>query len=123
MTNINPGTTRSIRFDRGASMHRRIKSPQQTPDAVVTDQEQERVAEIEWRQAQGMDRRNIMKSMGLAAVLGAGAVGALAGCTSSSSATSASKEAKAGKPIKLLDVGFGDVIPWCVQITNSTKFW
>lgn len=103
-------------------MHRRIKSSHTAQETRVSDQEPERLDELEWREARGMNRRDIIKSMGLAAVLGGGAV-TLAGCSTSSSAQDASNASKGGKPIKMLDVGFGDVIPWCVQMANSTKFW
>jgi len=101
------------------------------PDGQPDDFELARQDEVASYRRKGMSRRDIIKTMGLSAVLTSGVVGSLAACTGQASsqaaatttALAASAAAGSGKPIKLLDIGFGDVIPWCVQIAEATKFW
>ena len=76
----------------------------------------------------GMSRRGILKRMGITAVMTPPVLAALSACTGDSESDVAAKAssgalAAGGKKIKALEVSFGDVIPWCVQITDSMRFW
>ncbi len=96
----------------------------------LSDHELARRDEVSFYQKKGMSRRDIIKTMGLGAVLGTGAIAALAACSSSgdvaaatAAATDTATAAAGGKKLKALEVSFGDVIPWCVQITDSMRFY
>jgi ribose transport system substrate-binding protein len=98
-------------------------------DETLNDEELDRRDRLAFYARRGLSRRETIRQLGIGAVLSTGVVSALAACSGSSSssasaATAAAASAAAGgRPIKYLDVGFGDVIAWCDQIRDSTKFW
>lgn len=98
-------------------------------DVPLSDLDSERESRLSFYERRGLSRRETLKRAGLAAVLSGGVASALAACTGSStssasaSASAAAGAAKGSKPLRMLDVGFGDVIAWCDQIRDSTKFW
>lgn len=92
-----------------------------------SDFELARRDEVNFLANKGMSRRGILKRMGIAAVMTPPVVAALSACTGDSKdeteAKASSGATGGGQPIKALEVSFGDVIPWCVQITDSMRFW
>jgi ribose transport system substrate-binding protein len=91
-----------------------------------SDFELERRDQVDYLVSKGMNRRSILRRMGITAVLTPPVLAALSACTGDSESDTADKvqgAASGGKTIKMLEVSFGDVIPWCVQITDSMRFW
>ncbi|MBF4766207.1 sugar ABC transporter substrate-binding protein [Nocardioides agariphilus] len=97
-----------------------------TGSAGPSDFELERRDQVDYLVSKGMSRRGILRRMGITAVLTPPVLAALSACTGDSESDVATKlggSAVDGKKIKMLEVSFGDVIPWCVQITDSMRFW
>jgi ribose transport system substrate-binding protein len=83
--------------------------------------------ELNAYKSRGMNRREMIKRAGAGALV-FGVMGGLldsvgTSVASASTVKDAAHAVTSGKKLEMLDVGFGDVIPWCDQIRDSTKFW
>jgi ribose transport system substrate-binding protein len=83
--------------------------------------------ELDAYKSRGISRREVIKRAGASALV-FGVMGSLldtvgGSVASASTVKDAAQAVTSGKKLQMLDVGFGDVIAWCDQIRDSTKFW